>query len=48
MERNKMRWNRIVEYYAMQLDWSRLESMKISGKIKRAFNFIRNKRWNQN
>ena len=41
--RNQLRWNRIVEHYAMELDWSRLELVKILGKIKRAFNFIRNK-----
>ena len=37
------RWNRMDEHYAMELVWSRLELVRISGKIKRAFNFIRNK-----
>ena len=39
------------EHYAMELDWSRLELVRISGEIKRPFNFIRNKslkrNWNQ-
>ena len=41
--RNQLRWNRMDEHYAMELVWSRLELVRISGKIKRAFNFIRNK-----
>ena len=49
--RNELRWLRFVEHYAMELDWNRLELVKISGKIKRVFNFIRNKtlelHWNQ-
>ena len=47
MERNKMRWNRIAEHYAMQLNWKRSGSMKILSEIKRPFNFIRNKSWNR-
>ena len=39
----QLRWNRIVEHYAMELVWSRLVLVRILGKIKRAFNFIRNK-----
>ena len=39
----QLRWNRMDEHYAMELDWSHLELVRILGKIKRAFNFIRNK-----
>ena len=45
---NQLRWNRMDEHYAMELDWSRLEVVKISGKIKRPFNFIRNKSLKRN
>ena len=46
--RNRLRWNRIDERYAMKLDWSRLELVRILGKIKRPFNFIRNKSLKRN
>ena len=39
----QLRWNRMDEHYAMELVWSRLEFVRILGKIKRPFNFIRNK-----
>ena len=39
----QLRWNRMDEHYAMELVWSRLELVRILGKIKRLFNFIRNK-----
>ena len=39
----QLRWNRMDEHYAMELVWSRLELVRILGKIKRPFNFIRNK-----
>ena len=44
----QLRWNRKDEHYAMKLDWRRLELVRILGKIKRAFNFIRNKSLNGN
>ena len=46
--RNQLRWNRMDEHYAMELVWSRLELVRISGKIKRPFNFIRNKSLKRN
>ena len=44
----QLRWNRMDEHYAMELDWSRLELVRILGKIKRPFNFIRNKSLKRN
>ena len=44
----QLRWNRMDEQYAMELVWSRLELVRILGKIKRAFNFIRNKSLKRN
>ena len=44
----QLRWNRMDEHYAMELVWSRLELVRILGKIKRAFNFIRNKSLKRN
>ena len=46
--RNQLRWNRMDEHYAMELVWSRLELVRILGKIKRPFNFIRNKSLKRN
>ena len=39
----QLRWNRMDKHYAMELVWSRLELVRILGKIKRPFNFIQNK-----
>ena len=44
----QLRWNRMDEHYAMELVWSRLELVRILGKIKRPFNFIRNKSLKRN
>ena len=44
----QLHWNRMDEHYATELDWSRLELVRISGKIKRPFNFIRNKSLKRN
>ena len=44
----QLRWNRMDEHYAMELVWSHLELVRISGKIKRPFNFIRNKSLKRN
>ena len=34
----QLRWNRMDEHYAMELVWSRLELVRILGKIKRIQN----------